>query len=60
MRISAQYYNTLEDYQALADAVRDLISEGASGEEEEEGATNSFRRSLANGSAQSSNGASEQ
>ncbi|EIE25754.1 PLP-dependent transferase [Coccomyxa subellipsoidea C-169] len=59
VRISAQYYNTLEDYQALADAVRELISEGASAEEEEEGATNSFRRSLANGSAQSSNGASE-
>lgn len=30
VRISAQYYNTLEDYQALADAVRDLVSEAES------------------------------
>lgn len=58
-RISAQYYNTLEDYQALADALKDLIFEGEAVECEEQGVPNDFRRSLANGSAHASNGSSD-
>lgn len=48
-RISAQYYNTMADYQALANAVRQLCSEGKITEDDNQGATHSFRQMLANG-----------
>lgn len=55
-RISAQYYNCLDDYQALADAVRDLVLEGQDADAEDAGVTSSFKKTLANGSAHASNG----
>lgn len=55
-RISAQYYNTLADYQALADAVEELIREGEVAIDEDHGITKSFRMSLANGSGHIANG----
>ncbi|CAL8469935.1 g9477 [Coccomyxa elongata] len=55
-RISAQYYNCLGDYQALADAVRELVLEGQDADAEDAGVTNSLKKTLANGSAHASNG----
>jgi hypothetical protein len=48
-RISAQYYNTLADYQGLANAVHQLVSEMEANDEDKRGLTRSFRKALTNG-----------